>query len=179
MITRNTYRILVWVIVILVATNMSMGLSFWYHKHQETKDLDQSAGRIELPSEQRTRFFRDQLGLNAEQLNQFRNLNREFNRGARVISDELEELRVQMVDEMGKNEPSKPLLDSISKQIGELHTQLKEQTITYYLGMKEVCDSKQQEKLKEIFLEASRAKEDVELPQRGHGGFGRGPGFQN
>lgn len=156
-----------------------MGLSFWYHKHLENKEAEESAGRIELPSEQRTRFFRDQLDLTIDQIDQFRNLNREFNRGARVISDQLEELRVQMVDEMGKNEPANAALDSISNQIGDLHSQLKKKTIAYYLGMKEVCDSTQQQKLKEIFLEASKAKEDVELPQRGRGGFGRGPGFQN
>lgn len=179
MVTRNTYRILIWIIVILVATNLSMGLSFWYHKHQENKVTDENTGRMELPSEQRTRFFRDQLDLNIDQMDQFRNLNREFNRNTRVISDQLEAYRVQMVDEMGKEEPSKPLLDSISVEIGELHTKLKEQTINYYLGMKAVCNSVQQEKLKEIFLEASKAKEDVELPQRGRGGFGRGPGFRN
>ncbi len=156
-----------------------MGLSFWYHKHQENKEAEENAGRIELPSEQRTRFFRDQLDLNTDQMNEFRNLNRDFNRGARLISDRLEELRVQMVDEMGKEVPSDAVLDSISMEIGGLHSNLKKQTITYYLGMKEVCDSTQQLELKEIFLEASKAKEDVELPQRGRGGFGRGPGFQN
>ena len=170
---------MVWLIVILVATNLSMGLSFWYHKLQDKKADADNTESIELPSEQRTRFFRDQLDLSVEQVNQFRNLNREFNRGARLITDRLEELRVQMVEEMGKDEPSQAVLDSISNEIGEKHAALKEQTISYYLGMKAICNSQQQVKLKEIFLEASRAKEDVELPQRGRRGFGRGPGFQN
>lgn len=179
MATKNTYRILVWVIVILVATNLSMGLSFWYHKQQDKKAATENTGKVELPSEQRTRFFRDQLNLNIDQISQFRDLNRDFNRNARLITDRLEELRVQMVDEMGKEDPSQEVLESISKEIGEKHAELKEQTIKYYLGMKAVCDSTQQKKLKEIFLEASKAKEDVELPQRGRGGFGRGPGFRN
>lgn len=180
MITRNTYRILIWVIVILVATNLSMAMSFWYHKHQDKKAADAAVEeQIELPSEQRARFFRDQLNLSPEQMTKFRDLNREYNRNARQISDRLELLRVQMVEEMGKYETSLTVLDGISKEIGEKHTELKEQTIAYYMGMKEVCDSAQQEKLKEIFMEASKAKEDVELPQRGRGGFGRGPGFQN
>lgn len=179
MATRNTYRILIWVIVILVATNLSMGLSFWYHKQQDKKAADEAAGKIELPSEQRTRFFRDQLNLSSDQMTEFRTLNREFNRNARNISTDLEMLRVQMVEEMGKDEPMETTLDSISRKIGEKHSELKEQTIAYYMGMKNVCDSLQQKKLKEIFLEASKAKEDVELPQRGRGGFRGRPGSQN
>lgn len=173
MITENKYRILIWVIVILVATNLSMGLSFWYHKQQDKKVSHENAGRIEMPSEQRTRFFRDQLNLNIDQTDQFRNLNRQFNRSARVISDQLEELRIQMVEEMGKEGPSQAVLDSISKEIGVNHSALKEQTIAYYLGMKAICDSTQTEKLKEIFMEASKAKEHIELPQRGRGFRGR------
>ena len=43
----------------------------------------------------------------------------------------------------------------------------KEITMNYFLKMKAVCDSAQQEKLKEIFLTVSKSKEEVDLPQRG------------
>ena len=179
MITRNTYRILIWVIVILVATNLSMGLSFWYHKQQDKKAADKAGEEVVMPSEQRTRFFRDQLDLSIDQVNRFRELNREYNRNARLVTDQLENLRVQMVEEMSKDEPRETKLDTISKQIGDLHAELKHLTIDYYLGMKQVCDNVQQEKLEEIFLSVSRSKEDVELPRRGRGfGFG-GPGRPN
>lgn len=168
MVTKNTYRILIWIIVILVATNLSMGLSFWYHKQQDKKAADAAVEeQIELPSEQRARFFRDQLNLNQNQLEVFRELNREYNRSARRESDELERLRIEMVEEMGKSSPSQEKLDSIAREVGELHSKLKEMTIDYYLKMKAVCDSTQQEKLKEIFLTVSKSNEEVDLPQRG------------
>ena len=168
MITKNTYRTLIGIIVILAATNLSMGLSFWYHRQQEIKDAETiSAQQDKMPSEQRARFFRDQLHLSPDQLDVFRELNRDFNRSARRESDELEQLRLDMVEEMGKSSPSQERLDSIAREVGGHHSELKEITMNYYLKMKAVCDSAQQEKLKEIFMTVSKSKEEVDLPQPG------------
>lgn len=173
MVTKNTYRILIWVIVILVATNLSMGLSFWYHKQHDKKVAEQLAQQVEMPSEQRTRFFREQLKLRADQMEKFRTLNRNYNRGARQITYQLEGLRVDMVDEMGKTSPDENSLDTISEEIGKLHTDLKKLTIDYYLSLKEACDEQQQQKLNEIFSSMVESKEDVSLPQRGRQNRGR------
>lgn len=173
MASKNTYRILIWIIVILVATNLSMGISFWYHKQQDNKAIEKQGQQIEMPSEQRTRFFRDELDLSPEQIDVFRELNREYNRSARRISDRMETLRIEMVEEMGKDEPLQEVLDSIAEKIGNDHSSLKQLTITYYMGMKTACTEQQQEKLKEIFLAVSKSKEDVTLPQRGRGNRGR------
>ncbi|MCY1722597.1 periplasmic heavy metal sensor [Prolixibacteraceae bacterium Z1-6] len=175
MVSKNTYRILIWVIVILAATSLSMGISFWYHKQQDKKAAEKQKQQVEMPSEQRTRFFREQLNLRQDQMDIFRELNREYNRSARRISNQLEDLRIKMVEEMGQQSPGKEELDSISENIGNLHSDLKKLTIQYYLDMKEVCDEDQQQKLNEIFLTMSKSKEDVSLPRRGGRGKGRGP----
>lgn len=162
--------------MILVASNLSMGLSFWYHRHMEIKAEEEAAKarKVEMPSEQRTRFFRDQLNLSPEQVDAFRELNREFNRNARRESDELEELRVVMVEEMGKESPSAERLDSIAREVGGHHSELKEATMNYYLKMKALCDSTQQAKLKEIFMTVSKSEDEVSLPERGRRFRGRG-----
>lgn len=168
MAKRNTYRILIWAVVILFASNLSMGISFLYHKQQDKifmKQLEETA--IEVPSERRTRFFRDQLNLDRDQLENFRELNREFNRTAWQITHRLEDYRVEMVRELGKENPNQKTLDSISKNIGELHTNLKEETIDYYLQMKEACTEQQQIKLNEIFISMLKKNEDVSLPEYG------------
>jgi hypothetical protein len=168
MLTRNTYRILIWVIVILVATNLSMGISFIYHKQQDKRFMEQfEEAAIKVPSEQRTRFFREQLDLNFEQVNIFRELNRDFNKTAWEITHQLEALRAEMVRELGEENPKEKTLDSISKQIGELHTKLKKETIDYYLKMKAECNQEQQEKLNEIFISMLKKNEDVSLPEYG------------
>ncbi len=174
MVKTTTYRTLIWIIVILLATNLSMAITFLYHKQQDKKAAQQTEeSTIEVPAEQRTRFFREQLNLNQEQVTQFRELNRNYNRTAREITFQLEKLRSEMVEELGKTEPAKEKLDEITKTIGELHTQLKNVTIDYYLGMKTVCDDSQKEKLNEIFQSMLKQNEDVKLPGR-QGRYGRG-----
>jgi len=171
MVNRNTYRILIWVSIILLATNLSMGISFVYHKQQDKKFMEQlEEAAIEVPSERRTRFFKEQLNLGREQMDLFRELNREFNRTAWRITHQLEALRIEMVRELGKEKPRQKSLDSISQNIGELHTDLKNETIKYYLKLKEACNEEQQIKLNEIFISMLKKNEDVSLPGFGGGG---------
>jgi hypothetical protein len=151
-----------------------MAISFLYHKKQDQKFMDQlEEAAIEVPSERRTRFFRDQLNLGRDQMDIFRELNREFNRTAWRITHQLESLRADMVRELGKENPRDKRLDSISKNIGELHTDLKNETIKYYLELKVVCSEEQQIKLNEIFISMLKKNEDVSLPQFGRGNTNR------
>ena len=168
MAIKNKYRILIWIIVVLLATNLSMGISFLYHKQQDKKFIEQQEEvAIEVPSQRRTRFFREQLNLRQDQVDIFRELNRNYNRTAWRVTHQLEALRVEMIRELGKENPREKTLESISEQIGELHTNLKKETIDYYLQMKEVCNEEQQIKLNEIFMSMLKKKEDVSLPKYG------------
>jgi len=168
MAIKNAYRILIWIIVILIATNLSMGISFLYHKQQDKKFMEQlEEAAIDVPSERRTRFFRDQLNLGQDQMDIFRELNRDYNKTAWQVTHQLETLRAEMVRELGKENPKEKRLDSISKQIGELHTNLKKETIDYYMQMKEVCNDEQKVKLNEIFMSMLKKKDDVSLPEYG------------
>lgn len=168
MITQNKYRILVWIVVILVATNLSVGISYLYHKQQDKMPDEQvEKPAIEIPAQQRARFFREQLNLSREQVNSFRDLNRDFNRTAWNITHELQSLRFEMVQELGSLNPNQEKLDSISSEIGWLHEELKNETIDYYLAMREVCDENQQQKLNEIFMAMLQKNEDIKLPRGG------------
>ena len=107
----NKYRILIWIIVILVATNLSIIGSFYYHRMTEEKTSEtKPEGQNAIPGEQRTRFFRDQLKLNNEQLDQFRDINRTLNRTARGIEMNLAQLREDMIKELGTQNPDSALL---------------------------------------------------------------------
>lgn len=164
----NKYRVMKGIIIILIATNLSMGISFLYHRQQDKKITEEQVeASIEVPSQQRTRFFRERLNLLPEQVEVFRELNRNFNRIAWQINHQLERLRIEMVNEMGKDNPDKARLQEISKSIGELHTQLKDETIKYYLSMKEVCTEEQKVILNGIFISILQNDEDIKLPHRG------------
>lgn len=171
MIPNTKYRILIWIIVILVATNVSTIGSFYYHqmpeaKTQETKQEDQKV----IPGEQRTRFFRDQLSLNDEQLDQFRDINRTFNRTARGIEMNLAQLREDLITELGKQNPDSVHLDQMAIEVGNSHRKLKQVTTTFYLNMKKICTAEQQIKLHEIFQSMLNKDNQVNLPQPGNQG---------
>lgn len=168
MIIRNKSRILIWAVVILLATNLSMGFSFLYHKQQDKQLAEQTEEEaIEAPAQQRTRFFREQLNLQPGQMDTFRKLNRNFNRTAWNITHKLQSLRLEMIEELGKSNPNKDKLDSIAEEIGFMHRELKLETIHYYLEMREVCNEEQREMLNTIFIAMLKNKEDIQLPQRG------------
>jgi hypothetical protein len=81
-----------------------------------------------------------------------------------------------MVTELGKETPDESRLENISKEIGDMHTKLKKETIGYYMKMKAECNAEQKVKLNEIFMSMLKQNEDVKLP----GGNGRnGRGFRN
>ena len=165
------YRILIWIIVILVATNLSTIGSFYFHrmieaKTSETKQEEQTT----LPGEQRTRFFRDHLTLNDEQLDQFRDINRTFNRTARGIEMNLAQLRVEMITELGTQNPDSAHLNQMAIDVGNNHRELKQVTTTFYLNMKKICSTEQQVKLHEIFQSMLNKENQINLPQPGNQG---------
>jgi Spy/CpxP family protein refolding chaperone len=165
----NKYRILIWIIVILVATNLSTIGSFYYHRISEAKETNQ-AGQNAIPGEQRTRFFRDQLNLNNEQLDQFRDINRTFNRTARGIEMNLAQLREDLIKELGTQNPDSDRLNQMATEVGNNHRELKQVTTTFYLDMKKICTEEQQVKLHEIFQSMLNKDNQVNLPRPGNQG---------
>jgi len=165
--TKN--RILIWIIVILVATNLSTIGSFYYHRISEAKETKQEDQKA-IPGEQRTRFFRDQLNLNDEQLDQFRDINRTFNRTARGIEMNLAQLREDLIKELGTQNPDSTRLNQMAIEVGNNHRELKQVTTTLYLDMKKICTAEQQVKLHEIFQSMLNKDNQVNLPRPGNQG---------
>jgi len=166
----NRYRILIWIIVILVATNLSTIGSFYYHQMTEAKTPEtKQEGQNAIPGEQRTRFFRDELKLDTVQIDQFREINRTFNRTARGIETNLTQLREELINELGTQNPDSARLNQMAVDVGNNHRELKQVTTTFYLDMKKICTAEQQAKLHEIFQSMLNKDNQINLPR---------PGFQ-
>lgn len=167
----NKYRILTWIIVILVATNLSTIGSFYYHRMDEMKLATATKEeQTTIPGEQRTRFFRDELNLNDDQIDQFRQINRTFNRTARGIEMNLAQLREDLINELGTPNPDSSRLHQMATDVGDNHRELKQVTTTFYLDMKKLCTPEQQAKLHEIFQSMLNKDNQVNLPQPGNQG---------
>ncbi|MFA6403965.1 MAG: periplasmic heavy metal sensor [Salinivirgaceae bacterium] len=162
-------RMMIWIIVILIFTNLSTIGSFYYHRMKEAKTSDiKHDDPKSFPGEQRTRFFREQLNLNDEQLNAFRDINRHFNQTARGIEMNLAQLRVDLINELGSQNSDSTRLNDIANEVGNNHRELKQVTIAFYLDMKKKCTAEQQAKLHEIFQAMLNKDTQINLPQPGN-----------
>lgn len=167
--TITKQRLLVGLIVVLIATNLSTIGSFYYHRFLEQKKIEtELTTQASVPGEQRTRYFRDQLGLNDGQTARIREINRSFNRSARTIESRLIKLRQEIVGELGQSNPDTVKLKNIAAEIGNNHRELKELTTKFYLDMKKVCSPEQQTKLHTIFQSMLNKENQVNLPQPGY-----------
>lgn len=164
---QKTYRWLIWVVVILLATNLSMAVSFYYHKKEERQEeATREETTAEAPLERRTSFFREQLGLRPDQMDSFRELNREYNRKSHAVARELEALRYEMIRELGKEKANQDSLYRITSEIGRHHRELKNSTIDYYQRMKEICSPQQCRRLNEVFMSMLNPAGNEQLPHR-------------
>lgn len=135
----------------------------------------------------RVMFFREHLQLTDGQHREFMQLNRTFNQRAGRMAGRLDVLRRSMIEELAKPEPDMKKVESITGEIGSIHTNLKQETADYYLGLKDLCTPEQQELLKEMFMVMSDPEGDLNQLRRGQmgpgqdgrgrmRGMGRGPG---
>jgi uncharacterized membrane protein len=170
MMKMSKTRILIWAIIILIAINMATIISAVVYssggKGAEVEIED-------VPFNQRAEFFHQQLGLTPGQRDRFTELNRDFNRDGRLITSRMNSLRHQMISEMAERDPDGKKLDRICEDIGDLHTQLKGATIEYYLEMKDVCDTAQQDRLNRLFEIMLNSGGDMERIRQGNRRQGR------
>lgn len=165
--TDNKYRILIWIVVILAATNLSTLGSFYYHRLTELKaEKKIQEEQTNIPGDRRTRFFRDELNLDDTQLGEFREINLTFNRTARGIESNLARLREDLINELGAQNPDTVKLNELATEIGDNHRKLKEITASFYLHMRKICSPEQQLKLHRIFQSMLDKDSQVALPQR-------------
>lgn len=152
MTTLKNQQIQVWIIAILIATNLSTVGSFYYHKLSDEKvPVKYHEVRTDISIDQRTNFFSDQLNLKADQTDQFRQINIIYNQAAREIEMNLAKLREQLINELGVENPDSIRISQLTSEIGEDHRKLKQLTTTLYLNMKNICSKDQQAKLNLTF----------------------------
>jgi Spy/CpxP family protein refolding chaperone len=159
--------------MILLATNIATVVSVMRNSGERAE----MAARGDAMADARVMFFRDHLELTEGQMADFMQLNRLFSQNARRMTTRLDILRRNMVEELARPEPDMKKVDQITEEIGSLHTDLKQATATYYLGLKKSCNPEQQERLKEMFMVMSDPQGDLNTIRRGPMGRpGQGPG---
>jgi hypothetical protein len=91
-------------------------------------------------------MLHDELGLTAEQDKKFEETHKDFKNVAHGIFDKLEAKRILMIEELSKPKPDTVLLFKLSEDIGNLHGQLKAETVRHLLRLRAICNNKQLQK---------------------------------
>lgn len=153
--TENKHRLMVWAIVVLAVMNVSTIVTVAYHQRKFVKSetiVVSDPKQPEVNAEKFSgRYFRDQLNMNNEQMEKFRQINPLFRPKVRDITIELSQKRQQMLREMSAEKSDTTRLNALSDSIGYLHSDLKKLTYRYYLEIKGICDPEQQKKLEQLF----------------------------
>jgi len=163
---------MIWVIVILTVMNITTIITVVYNRNR-SGDERVVAG-INVPQSGSTsvsysgRWFRDQLNFTSEQMGSFVEFNPVFRGNVRRINMDLNLLREKMLSEMASEKCDTVILNTLSDSIGTLHAHLKKVTYKYYINIKDICDTQQQEKLEQLF--GGMFASDGRMGQYGKGG---------
>lgn len=177
--TESKKALMIWAIVALALLNLTTIATVFYYRSRNVKETTNQESVVIQPENTSLRFsgryFRDQLNLNAEQMERFREFNPLFRQHVRDINFELSSIRRKMLDEMSSSRCDTVRLKSLSDSIGHLHANLKVLTYKYYLDFKKICNKEQKEKLDSLF--GAMFATDIQAGQPGpRGPYGRGRG---
>lgn len=176
--TESKNKLMMWAIVTLAILNLATIASVLYYRNRDRQGRAiQEAGPIHSENASirfSGRYFRDQLNLNARQMEKFREFNSGFRQEVRNINLELSNIRRKMLDEMASPDYDTVRLNSLADSVGQLHAYLKVLTYRYYLDFNEICSKDQKEKLNSLFGDLFVT--DVHAGQYKAGTYGRGRG---
>jgi len=168
----NNKNILIWIIVFLAITNIStIGTIIYRTYSQQTISQSNQSEQIEIPNDHLGKFFRDELNLTYEQHQQFRNLRQIFHTKANVVTDEMQVKRDEIMLQLGEEKTDTVYLNTLAKEIGNLHEELKHLSFEYYLNMKSICNDEQKDKLFQIFKAMTNNGGEIKMPNKKHNNF--------
>lgn len=152
--TQTKKQLITGLIIFLVVVNIAALSTIIYRNKIASPPINEDYVQLRQKVEEQGmyRFFRNELQLSEDQFKQFRDINHQNMLRSRDIVRQLHTKRVEMMEEVSKENPDKDKLDNISHEIGTLHYELKRNTYNHFLELKEICSEDQQEKLQHMFM---------------------------
>jgi len=146
-------RFLIIVIIVLIIINVSALVTIYYNSKIKVKRINETnLQKEEIRKMGMYHFLKDELNLSENQFEEFKSANQEYILNTQNISTKLSNYRHLLIREIANKNPNKENIDSISRQIGNLHYDLKLITSDHFLDLKEICNDDQQESLQHLFI---------------------------
>lgn len=145
-----TKKILIWIIIILVAINISTIGTIIYNSCFE-KNPRQNIRKEFIQEKGSCKHLTDELNFNDEQKKEHQFYRQNYLTSAKELTNEMQNKRIEMMSELEKDASDTIYLYVISREIGNLHAELKRLTINYYINLKSICNAEQKVHLSQIF----------------------------
>jgi Spy/CpxP family protein refolding chaperone len=142
-------RVLIGVAIVLIVLNITtLATIVW-----QSKKIDQWTNP---PKRERAFSHKSiqeitikRLGLDSNQAKLYYTLDSIFRERSKQIFDNMQQIRKDMMSEILKDNPDTVRLSALSKQLAIQHISLKNNTFEFLLGLKKICNPKQQDALNE------------------------------
>lgn len=100
-------------------------------------------------------YIKKRLNLDEEQFEKFQTMSEENMQSLWNIAHELSQKRDTLMKELSMEDPDTVMMKRLADEIGDLHTQLKKNTINHFMQMKKLCRPEQRDELNEMIMEMS------------------------
>lgn len=153
MITEKRYKLLVWLVIVLIVLNVStLGTLLYQHIFEPTNLKKACSVKLCKDTDNKSnKCFRSSLKLDEKQCASFDVFNKPFREKIRVFTGQLAEKRATMLELLANDKTDTVALNQISTEIGLIHRDIKINTYKYYLDIKQICNAEQQQILKTLF----------------------------
>lgn len=150
MITNKTK--ILWIVIVFLAVLNIATIDTIILNNRQVKAKDENI--VFEPDTQPVNgmYFRKTLGFDNHQMEVFKESIRIFQQNANQIIGSINRSKDDLFTELQLEQPDTARLQEISKEIGMLHAELKEATVTFYLELNSVCNPEQKNKLKTVFV---------------------------
>ncbi|MBI9069773.1 MAG: periplasmic heavy metal sensor [Salinivirgaceae bacterium] len=146
-IKRN--RILTWTVIVLLITNLGIIGTIWYQSidYKKNVNLDTRNRRNERNN---GKFLIDELNLNNEQINYYKQSKSKHYTDIQVVTDSIRSYKRKIHDELFKKDPDTQYIQHLTDSIGRLNAEFEKLNYAHFLELKEFLNKEQLMQLKEI-----------------------------
>ena len=150
-----------WVIAVLVVLNISTITIIWMQSGKKEPYIVNEQGN---PTQGSVRLIQREIGMSDDQTNKFLEMRKELQEKMRKTNDELDNLKLGLVEEIFKPVSDIKRVDSMVGIIGNLQSKVEKMRFEHFRSLEQICNEEQREKLQPVLKEVFGKKPPNDRP---------------
>jgi len=165
MINTRQFRILVWLVLVLLVLNVSALITIMWMRHNppplQMHDTECPKIHGKHLFKKHDALMQEEAGLNDAQMKAIRALRKTHFAEIRQINAEIRQTREYQFEQLRQGNPGQAQIDSISARIGALHQQWSLSSAQFLTGIGNLCTPDQREK---VFDALKKSRKHHQMP---------------